>query len=44
MGLPEKPKGFDDSEVERYFRDGRITQIADYCETISTTEIPDIAG
>ena len=33
MGLPGKPKGFDGSEVERYFREGKIKEIADYCET-----------
>src|SRR5262249_33308693 len=33
MGLLGKPKGFDGSEVERYFREGKIKEIADYCET-----------
>ena len=33
MGLPGKPKGFDGSEVERYFREGKIKEVADYCET-----------
>jgi predicted PolB exonuclease-like 3'-5' exonuclease len=33
MGLPGKPKGFDGSEVERSFREGKIKEIADYCET-----------
>src|SRR5215831_324332 len=33
MGLPGKPKGFDGSEVERYFREGKIKDVADYCET-----------
>jgi predicted PolB exonuclease-like 3'-5' exonuclease len=33
MGLPGKPKGFDGSEVERYFREDKIKEIADYCET-----------
>jgi Predicted 3'-5' exonuclease related to the exonuclease domain of PolB len=33
MGLPGKPKGFDGSEVEHYFREGKIKEIADYCET-----------
>ena len=33
MGLPGKPKGFDGSEVERYFREDKIREIADYCET-----------
>jgi predicted PolB exonuclease-like 3'-5' exonuclease len=33
MGLPGKPKGFDGSEVERYFREGKIKEVAEYCET-----------
>jgi len=33
MGLPGKPSGIDGSEVEQYHRDGRIQDIADYCET-----------
>jgi len=33
MGLPGKPKGFDGGEVERYFREGKIKEIAGYCET-----------
>lgn len=33
MGLPGKPEGIDGSEVERYFLEGRIREIADYCET-----------
>jgi 3'-5' exonuclease len=33
MGLPGKPDGIDGSEVFRYFREGRIKDIADYCET-----------
>jgi predicted PolB exonuclease-like 3'-5' exonuclease len=33
MGLPGKPKVFDGSEVERYFREGKIEEVADYCET-----------
>jgi len=33
MGLPGKPKGFDGSEVERYFRVGKIKEVADYCES-----------
>ena len=32
MGLPGKPEGMDGSEVERYFLEGRIKEIADYCE------------
>ena len=33
MGLPGKPEGIDGSEVAQYHRDGRIQDIADYCET-----------
>jgi predicted PolB exonuclease-like 3'-5' exonuclease len=33
MGLPGKPDGIDGSQVPRYFREGRIKEIADYCET-----------
>jgi 3'-5' exonuclease len=32
MGLPGKPEGIDGSEVERYFLEGKIKEIADYCE------------
>jgi predicted PolB exonuclease-like 3'-5' exonuclease len=33
MGLPGKPGGIDGTEVERYFLEGKIKEIADYCET-----------
>ena len=33
LGLPGKPHGIDGSEVEKYFRDGRIQEIAAYCES-----------
>ncbi len=33
MGLPGKPDGIDGGEVHRYFREGRIKEIADYCES-----------
>jgi 3'-5' exonuclease len=33
MGLPGKPDGMNGAEVEKYFRDGRIREIADYCES-----------
>jgi len=33
MGLPGKPDGMDGSEVARYHRDGRIQEIANYCES-----------
>jgi predicted PolB exonuclease-like 3'-5' exonuclease len=33
MGLSGKPEGIDGTEVERYFLDGKIKEIADYCET-----------
>jgi 3'-5' exonuclease len=32
MGMAGKPEGIDGSEVERYFLEGRIKEIADYCE------------
>ena len=31
--MPGKPKGIDGGEVERYFHEGKIKEIADYCET-----------
>jgi hypothetical protein len=33
MGLPGKPDSIDGAEVERYFLEGKIKDIADYCET-----------
>ena len=33
MGMPGKPDNIDGSEVEKYFLDGKIKEIADYCET-----------
>jgi hypothetical protein len=33
MGLPGKPDGMNGNEVEKYYREGRIREIADYCET-----------
>jgi 3'-5' exonuclease len=33
MGLPGKPVGFDGGEVFRYFQEGKIKEIANYCET-----------
>jgi predicted PolB exonuclease-like 3'-5' exonuclease len=33
MGLPGKPDGINGGEVEKYYRDGRIREIADYCES-----------
>jgi 3'-5' exonuclease len=33
MGLPGKPESIDGSDVHKYFREGRIQEIADYCET-----------
>jgi 3'-5' exonuclease len=32
MGLPGKPDGMSGDEVEKYYRDGRIRDIAKYCE------------
>lgn len=33
MGMPGKPDGVGGKEVDSYFRQGRIKEIADYCET-----------
>ena len=33
MGMPGKPEGIDGNEVERYFLEGRVKEIAEYCET-----------
>ena len=33
MGLPGKPDGITGAEVERYYRDGHIREIAEYCES-----------
>ena len=33
MALPGKPDSIDGGEVHRYFQDGKIQEIADYCET-----------
>ena len=33
MGLPGKPDAIDGSDVYKYFREGRILEIANYCET-----------
>jgi predicted PolB exonuclease-like 3'-5' exonuclease len=32
-GLPGKPGGISGADVEKYYREGRIREIADYCET-----------
>ena len=33
MGLPGKPDAINGSEVDRYFREDRIRDIANYCES-----------
>jgi 3'-5' exonuclease len=33
MGLPGKPDGMSGDEVEKYYRDGHIREIAEYCES-----------
>ena len=33
MGLPGKPDAINGSDVDRYFREGRIREIAEYCES-----------
>jgi 3'-5' exonuclease len=32
-GLPGKPDGISGAEVEKYYRDGHILQIAEYCKS-----------
>jgi len=33
MGLPGKPDGISGADVERYYREGRVREIAEYCES-----------
>ena len=33
MGLPGKPNGMSGAEVEKYYLDGHIREIAEYCES-----------
>jgi 3'-5' exonuclease len=33
MGLAEKPDAMDGGKVEQFYRDGRIKEIAEYCES-----------
>ncbi len=33
MGLSGKPDAINGADVDRYFREGRIREIADYCES-----------
>jgi 3'-5' exonuclease len=33
MGLPGKPEGIAGGDVEKFYRDGRIREIAEYCES-----------
>jgi 3'-5' exonuclease len=33
MGLPGKPDGISGANVEKYYREGRIREIAEYCES-----------
>jgi predicted PolB exonuclease-like 3'-5' exonuclease len=33
MGLPGKPDGMTGAEVEKYYRDSHIREIAEYCES-----------
>ena len=39
MGLPGKPDGMDGGEVEKYFRDGRIEEIAAYWDDATIDEV-----
>jgi 3'-5' exonuclease len=33
MGLPGKPGGINGGEVEKFYREGRVREIAEYCES-----------
>jgi 3'-5' exonuclease len=33
MGLPGKPDGISGADVERYYREGRVREITEYCES-----------
>src|SRR5215831_15668273 len=33
MGLPGKPSGIHGGEVEKFYQEGKIREIADYCES-----------
>jgi 3'-5' exonuclease len=33
MGLSEKPDGINGADVAQFYRDGRIREIAEYCES-----------
>jgi predicted PolB exonuclease-like 3'-5' exonuclease len=33
LGMPGKPDAIDGGQVEKYFREGKIKEIAEYCET-----------
>jgi 3'-5' exonuclease len=33
MGMPGKPDSIDGGQVDKYFREGRIREIAEYCES-----------
>jgi 3'-5' exonuclease len=33
MGMPGKPDGIDGAQVDKYLREGRIKEIAEYCES-----------
>jgi 3'-5' exonuclease len=32
LGFPGKPDGMNGSDVDRYVQEGRLTEVADYCE------------
>ena len=33
MGLPGKPDGISGGDVEKFFHDGRVREISEYCES-----------
>ena len=44
MGLAGKPVGIDGAEVAQFYRDGRLREIADYCESDSRQHLSDLAA
>ena len=44
MGLPGKPDGISGADVEKYVREGRIAEVAAYCETDVVNTYPGLAA
>ena len=43
MGMPGKPEGMNGNEVERYFLEGKIKQIAEYLRNGRRQHLPGVA-